>query len=100
MSTPDTITIDGMKYDMPPIMGKKAVQIWAQAVDALCDSDPTYSWNRACRSVAHALETNDTVTLAMIYDQAVSHLGREAGRDVRVVVGDLRDTAIRTALAL
>ncbi len=71
------------------------VKEWVRAVDALCDSDPTYDWNDACRAVAHALENENTVTLKKIEKAAKEYWGNDDSRDYSITVGDLHDCLIR-----
>lgn len=65
------------------------VKKWVEAVDKLCDSDPTYDWNDACRAVAHALENEKTVTTKKIRDAARDYWGNDDSRDFTITVSDV-----------
>lgn len=65
------------------------VKEWVKAVDKLCDSDPTYDWNDACRAVAHALENEKTVTTKKIKEAARAFWGNDDSRDFSITVADL-----------
>ena len=65
------------------------VKKWVAAVDKLCDSDPTYDWNDACRAVAHALENEKVVTTKKIRAAAREYWGTDDSRDFTITVSDV-----------
>lgn len=77
------------------ILKGQLVKKWVEAVDRLCDSDPSYDWNAACRAVAHGLEDEETVTSEKISAAAKEYWGNDDSRDYSVTVGDLDDVKSR-----
>jgi hypothetical protein len=77
------------------ILKGKLVKKWVEAVDRLCDSDPTYDWNDACRAVAHRLEREKTVTSEKIRDAAREYWGDDDTRGYSITVGDLEQVKDR-----